>query len=541
MKRYTVFSLAAAFAACGAFCSCADVQETAQEGGGQTAGVRISDEMASVRDLVPLYAVVAHRGTTYWAPEETEAAWRWAREMGADYLESDLQSSKDGVLLANHDESLRRTTDIDAVYGGEMPGTRRDFYRSFVGEDGSQLFTDEDIEAQLRRDEADFVPYRTASYYYHELLALDAGAWFNAACPGQARASFAAQGGTHLYVSALQDQMAYATGRMLRRGADGERVLPYKVKEKYRGMSLAEIYAAEKSTAKCDEAGVSYDFARSYMDFVEYDFANAYTADPQDTGHRPGLYIEFKKPEVNPGDIEVRVYNLLAQEGWNIVTAPAADVPFYKDGRVNVGNSGGRVVLQTFSKDALQRAFEVFKGKVPMCCLLWRSGSDAAAQYDTQEGYAALVKDALEKGAHIMGPSIAGEPNNYAELDAPWQAALVRRAGMLNHPYTFDTEAQMDFYTGRGEKAEKTEYDAELSVAVPPTAHTFFAETDSSAVRLDGLFTNRADLTLSYLIAHGYRCNAALPNPLRPGRTYDNFQAPATVPDAEATLQRLGY
>ena len=49
----------------------------------------ISEQLAEVRDYVPLYAVIAHRGSTYWAPEETESAWRWAREMGADYLESD--------------------------------------------------------------------------------------------------------------------------------------------------------------------------------------------------------------------------------------------------------------------------------------------------------------------------------------------------------------------------------------------------------------------------------------------------------------------
>ena len=34
----------------------------------------ISEEMAVVRDYVPLYAVIAHRGSTYWAPEETESA-----------------------------------------------------------------------------------------------------------------------------------------------------------------------------------------------------------------------------------------------------------------------------------------------------------------------------------------------------------------------------------------------------------------------------------------------------------------------------------
>lgn len=36
----------------------------------------ISPEMAKVRDYVPQYAVMAHRGSTFWGPEETEAAWR---------------------------------------------------------------------------------------------------------------------------------------------------------------------------------------------------------------------------------------------------------------------------------------------------------------------------------------------------------------------------------------------------------------------------------------------------------------------------------
>ena len=39
----------------------------------------ISEDMAKVRDYVPDMAVIAHRGSVYWVPEETEAAWRWAR------------------------------------------------------------------------------------------------------------------------------------------------------------------------------------------------------------------------------------------------------------------------------------------------------------------------------------------------------------------------------------------------------------------------------------------------------------------------------
>ena len=60
--------------------------------------------------------IIAHRGTTYWAPEETEPAFRWARNIGADYLELDLQLTKDNFLVAFHDTNLKRTTNITTVF-----------------------------------------------------------------------------------------------------------------------------------------------------------------------------------------------------------------------------------------------------------------------------------------------------------------------------------------------------------------------------------------------------------------------------------------
>ena len=53
-------------------------------------------ESREVLDYLPRNIVIAHRGTTYWAPEETEAAMRWARNIGADYLELDLQRTISG-------------------------------------------------------------------------------------------------------------------------------------------------------------------------------------------------------------------------------------------------------------------------------------------------------------------------------------------------------------------------------------------------------------------------------------------------------------
>jgi len=518
----------------------------------------ISDAMAKVRDYVPLYAVMAHRGSIFWTPEETEASWRWAREMGADYLESDLQATKDGVVLANHDENLKRTTNIQSVFSDYVPTSRKDFYRSFRNADGTQHFTEADIEAQYQRDVNDFRTFYTLSYYYAELLMLDAGSWFNEDSPEEARSSYKASHNGYidenlnvvysdgLYVSALQDQIAFAKGKKLKRNANGERVLTYKIKDKYANMTLEQIYNSEKTTTVTGTSD-TYSYAAKYMDFIEYDFDNAYVDDEQDTGNRPGIYIEFKESWLNPKDMEARVYNILAEEGWNIITNPATETAFYKGGKVNVGNTNGKVVLQTFSFDALRRANDVFKGRVPMCFLLWISEPAYATDiaYDTPTGYADFIRYGLEYGAHIMGPAISGAPNNYPEMNQPWQAYMIRKSGMLNHPYSFDSYAQttkyMGYYTDYYGQGNTTMFDDVLQQTIPATAYTNFTGTKSVPVYLDGLFTNRSEITLQYLIENGFRCNSAIPNPFHPGQTYDNSQAPSTVPDAKATLVRLGY
>jgi len=52
---------------------------------------------------------VGHRGASGYAPEHTIPAYDLALEMGADYIEQDLQLTKDGVLVVLHDETLDRT------------------------------------------------------------------------------------------------------------------------------------------------------------------------------------------------------------------------------------------------------------------------------------------------------------------------------------------------------------------------------------------------------------------------------------------------
>ncbi|GKV35509.1 hypothetical protein SLEP1_g43767 [Rubroshorea leprosula] len=55
---------------------------------------------------------IAHRGSNGELPEETSAAYLRAIEEGADFIETDILSSKDGVLICFHDVTLDDTTDV---------------------------------------------------------------------------------------------------------------------------------------------------------------------------------------------------------------------------------------------------------------------------------------------------------------------------------------------------------------------------------------------------------------------------------------------
>ncbi|CAI9111716.1 OLC1v1012007C1 [Oldenlandia corymbosa var. corymbosa] len=55
---------------------------------------------------------IAHRGSNGEFPEESAPAYMRAIEEGADFIESDIQTSKDGVLICIHDVTLDATTDI---------------------------------------------------------------------------------------------------------------------------------------------------------------------------------------------------------------------------------------------------------------------------------------------------------------------------------------------------------------------------------------------------------------------------------------------
>ena len=58
--------------------------------------------------------VIGHRGASGHRPEHTLAAYELAARMGADYVEPDLVATKDGVLVARHENEISGTTDVAA-------------------------------------------------------------------------------------------------------------------------------------------------------------------------------------------------------------------------------------------------------------------------------------------------------------------------------------------------------------------------------------------------------------------------------------------
>src|SRR5688572_21264861 len=59
----------------------------------------------------PLVVVIAHRGASALAPENTLAAFRLALAQGAPAVECDVHLSADGVPVVIHDATVDRTTD----------------------------------------------------------------------------------------------------------------------------------------------------------------------------------------------------------------------------------------------------------------------------------------------------------------------------------------------------------------------------------------------------------------------------------------------
>src|ERR1700689_2563642 len=62
--------------------------------------------------LVSGIVVIAHRGASGERPEHTLESYRVAIEEGGDYIEPDLVMTRDGVLIARHENEISGTTDV---------------------------------------------------------------------------------------------------------------------------------------------------------------------------------------------------------------------------------------------------------------------------------------------------------------------------------------------------------------------------------------------------------------------------------------------
>jgi glycerophosphoryl diester phosphodiesterase len=79
----------------------------------QTARASSPDRSTAARTLsgrAPI--VIGHRGAPGYRPEHTLASYKLAIQLGADYIEPDLVATKDGVLVARHENEISGTTDV---------------------------------------------------------------------------------------------------------------------------------------------------------------------------------------------------------------------------------------------------------------------------------------------------------------------------------------------------------------------------------------------------------------------------------------------
>lgn len=347
-----------------------------------------SSSSQEVQKLIPDNTVIAHRGTIYWAPELTEAAFRWARNSAADYLELDVHRTIDGHLVVMHDKTLKRTTNV----GDLFPGRENDPIGTFT---------------------------------LGEILQLSAGVAFNQKNAGQARASYEKEG-----VLIFEDVFRIAEGKRIKRNRDGSRLF-------------------------------------SITDTGEYLFE--YEDDPAENGHRPGIYIETKATQSYP-DLEKQIYESLTAFGWNPLEASGQtniSRDLYQDGKVNIGNTRGKVLVQTFSREGMLLFRDYFRAEIPTSFLV-KSPAPDDPDYETKIDE--IIAFALESGAQFIGTNLslqAGEVSNRLFLDK------IREAGLKINIYSFNTTDQMDAYFNKDGKENTTPL-------------------------LNGMITNRTDLTTHF-------------------------------------------
>jgi glycerophosphoryl diester phosphodiesterase len=126
------------------------------------AAVTLAAAMAGIDAAMPPPArvlVIAHRGASGYRPEHTLEAYRLAIEMGADAIEPDLVSTRDGVLVARHEPEIGGTTDV----ADKFPDRRRT--EIIEGQATTGWFTTDLTLAELKTLRArERLPFRSHEY-----------------------------------------------------------------------------------------------------------------------------------------------------------------------------------------------------------------------------------------------------------------------------------------------------------------------------------------------------------------------------------------
>jgi glycerophosphoryl diester phosphodiesterase len=115
--------------------------------------------LASVTAETSRPLIIGHRGASGHRPEHTLEGYRLAAEMGADFIEPDLVSTKDGVLIARHENEIGGTTDVEAKF----PARRTT--KTIDGHAVSGWFTEDFTLAEIKTLRArERLPFRSHAY-----------------------------------------------------------------------------------------------------------------------------------------------------------------------------------------------------------------------------------------------------------------------------------------------------------------------------------------------------------------------------------------
>src|SRR6266542_212733 len=101
----------------------------------------------------PRKTLIAHRGASAYAPEHTLESYQLALKQNADFVEQDLQITRDGVLVCLHDLTLERTTNVKQIF--------------------STRFREELVNGTPARR------WYVSDFTLRQIKRLDAGSWFD--------------------------------------------------------------------------------------------------------------------------------------------------------------------------------------------------------------------------------------------------------------------------------------------------------------------------------------------------------------------------